>query len=227
MYYDDMIRDYEGVWNNNDQLATWVRMLAAADPVWPTPPELPRSVKPSVLARLKESSLIETLPAHRYRIKGFDLEREARSNAGRNAAAVRWQSKGNANAMPTPTPVPSQTKPIERESLAGYDGRADLEAFVLARGRAPTPKQRRYLDSVLAVHDITGPQWAADLILGHPDDPIGAVMEADRHWRHERLEEARNQERKAQKPQRSRGLTGANAELAELMRDADAKRGVA
>ena len=45
VYYNDMIRDYPEVWADDAQLATWLRLLATADPMWPTPPELPRSVK--------------------------------------------------------------------------------------------------------------------------------------------------------------------------------------
>lgn len=226
VYYDDMIRDYPEVWNDDRQLSTWLRLLAASDPVWPTKPELPRAVKATVLQRLKDSSLISALPSHRYEVKGFEAERQRRADAARTAAAVRWQSKSNAPAMPTTNPEPIQTN---TESMTGFDGRIDVETFVMLKGRAPTIKQRRYLDRVLEMHDLTGPKWAADIMRAHPEDPIGAVMEADRHWRDERLAAARREESKAKEPTRpkARGLSGINAELANLMREADEKRGAA
>lgn len=108
------------------------------------------------------------------------------------------------------------------------DGRADLEAFLLINRRAPTPKQRQLLDSVLQLHDVTGPQWAADIMLAHPDDPIGAVIAADKVWRSERIAAARAQEKKPPQPRRrGSGMTGINAEIAKAMRELEAKRGAA
>ena len=55
------------------------------------------------------------------------------------------------------------------------DGRLDLEAFLIVRHRAPTPRQREFLDAYQSVFDATGPSRAERIILGHPDDPIGAL----------------------------------------------------
>lgn len=63
------------------------------------------------------------------------------------------------------------------------DGRADVEAFQRVTGRVPTRRQRAVLDGVLRLHDVTGPRWAAGLILANPGDPIGAVIAADKAWR--------------------------------------------
>lgn len=227
VYYNDLIRDYPEVWSDNDQLATWLRLLATADPMWPTPPELPRSVKARALGRLVDASLVSTVADGRYRMKGMEAERTRRGDAARNAAAMRWHGKGTAEPMPsTNTSKAEPSKDDARESLAGYDGRADLEAFVLITRRAPTPRQRQLLDGVLRLHDLTGPQWAAQIMLAHPDDPIGAVIEADKAYRAERIEEAKHQEVPKVIPHRpkARGLTGITAELADLMREQEAKR---
>lgn len=108
----------------------------------------------------------------------------------------------------------SDESPATRERL---DGRADLEAFLLIRRRAPTPKQRRLLDEVLDRHDLTGPAWAADVMYRHPDDPIGAVIEADKEYRAQRIAEAQAAEPPKPHPRRPRGLPQTTREiLAEM-----------
>ena len=106
---------------------------------------------------------------------------------------------------------------------ATFDGRADLEAFLVITRRAPTPKQRRLLDEMLDRHDLTGPAWAADIMYHHPDDPIGAVIEADKAWRAERIAEAQAAEKPKPIPRRSRGLPQTTreimAEMAILQRE--------
>lgn len=121
--------------------------------------------------------------------------------------------------------VPSRPVPSNGESIA----REDIEAYLTARGRLPTEKQQRILDDVLARHDVTGAPWAAAIILAHPDDPIGAVISADKTWRAERLADAKAVERKAARQpavrrHRSVGLTGVNAEIAALLRAQEAER---
>jgi len=104
-----------------------------------------------------------------------------------------------------------------------YDGRADLEAFVVLKRRAPSPKQRRLLDEVLDRHDLTGPAWAADVMFRHPDDPIGGVIEADKEWRAERIAAAQAAEKPKPQPKRPRGLPQTTreimAEMAALQRE--------
>lgn len=230
VYYDDLIRDYPDVWSDDAQLATWLRLLATADPMWPTPPELPRTAKARTLTKLAATTLVDLLGGHRFRVKGLDAERERRAASGRIGAAVRWHSDGNPT--PDPTAMPrrgrDETRRTEDENDARAtddDGREDLETFLLLKRRAPTPKQRRLLDEVMARHDLTGPAWAANIMLQKPDDPIGAVIEADQQWRAMRIAEAQAAERPTPKPRRKgSGLTGINAELASYFADLEQKR---
>jgi hypothetical protein len=103
-YYPEFIRDYPEVYTDDAAFATWMRLLATAEQMWPMTPELPRSVKPRPLARLTERGLVTT-DGVTFHVKGLDAERTRRSNAGRIGAAVRWDSDGNAdgnaNAMPS------------------------------------------------------------------------------------------------------------------------------
>jgi hypothetical protein len=214
VYYGDMIRDYPDVWADDAQLAAWLRMLSTADPMWPTPPEIPRSVKPRTLTALTGSTLVEPLPQHRFRMKGMETERKRRSDAARTAAALRWHGNGTAESMP------KTKRAVNEQSTTGAetdddDGRADLEAFLLLKRRAPTPKQRQLLDEVMKRHDLTGPAWAASLMLRNPDDPIGAVIEADRQWREKRIQDAQEAEAPKPRPRRSGGLPQSARDLLE------------
>jgi hypothetical protein len=108
----------------------------------------------------------------------------------------------------------SNDSPTTRER---FDGREDLEAFLLIKRRAPTPRQRRLLDEVLDRHDLTGAAWAADVMLKHPDDPIGAVLEADKAWRAERIAAAQAAESPKPQPRRCRGLPTSTREIMSEM----------
>jgi len=226
VYYNDLIRDYPDVWADDAALATWLRMLATADPMWPTPPELPRSVRPRPMASLTSSSLVETLPSGRYRMKGLDAERGKRQQSARNAAALRWHSEGIAPAYPVAMPKRAEQSKDEQSimrALPSDDGRADLEAFVLLTRRAPTSRQRKLLDGLLDRHDLTGPAWAADIMMRHPDDPIGAVIEADKAWRADRIAEAQAAEAPKPVPRRSRGLPESTRHIMAEMQKLEAE----
>jgi hypothetical protein len=107
------------------------------------------------------------------------------------------------------------------------DGRADLEAFLLVTRRAPTERQRQLLDRLLDIHDVTGPQWAADIILRNPTDPIGAVIEADKAWRAERIAQAQVAEKPPATTRRMRGLPQTTREILAEMQKLKAERGAA
>jgi hypothetical protein len=144
----------------------------------------------------REVGLLDGLTIHGgddYQSPMTGAERVAKHRA-RNAGVV----------TPGVTDVTPRETRQEREETE--DDRADLEAFLLVRRRAPTAKQRKLLDEILARHDVTGPAWAADIILRHPDDPIGAVLEADRAWREQRIADAIKAEKPKPRAVRSGGL---------------------
>jgi hypothetical protein len=73
----------------------------SADAVWPATADIPRGLSMAHVKMLVECGLVDELPDHRFRIHGLDAERNARSIAGRNAAALRWHSGGNADPLPS------------------------------------------------------------------------------------------------------------------------------
>lgn len=98
VYYIDLERDYPQIVSDDGAYATWLRLLVAADKVWPTTPELPKSVKAGPLGRLVASGLVSLLPRHTFSIRGYETERGARQESARNAAALRWQNGRSADA---------------------------------------------------------------------------------------------------------------------------------
>lgn len=234
VYDDDLRRDYPEIWTDDRALATWTRLLSIADKMWPTLPELPRSAKGVPLAALVRCGLVEPHPDHTYTIRGLHVERTKRAAQAQGAANARWGTVSNADSntpsIPQEMPRRNETKTSKDDTNArdrDDDGRADLEAFLLVCRRAPTPKQRTLLDEVMARHDQTGPAWAADLMLRNPTDPIGAVIEADKAWRAERIAQAQAAERPIPKPKRrGSGLTGINAELSSYFRGLEQGRKV-
>lgn len=110
VYHDDLRRDYPKVYADDAALATWLRLLVLIDKMWPSAAELPRSVRAKPLATLIDAGLV-TVDGSCFTVRGYDTERTKRQDIGRNAAAQRWQSVGNANAyaegMPRPRPSPS------------------------------------------------------------------------------------------------------------------------
>jgi hypothetical protein len=78
-------------------LGTWLRMLLVADAMYPTTAPLGR--RNPAINLLIEVGLVIVKPGNRYSMRGMEAERERRSDAGRNAAAVRWQSVRNADPM--------------------------------------------------------------------------------------------------------------------------------
>jgi hypothetical protein len=162
VYDDDLRRDYPEVWTDDRAIATWLRLLSVADKMWPTIPEIPRYIKPGPLAILVGCGLVEALPAHCYRIRGHDAERNARSNAARNAAAERWHSErnadGNADVMPRrererdeneSTPPPA--KPGLRKN--GTNPRA-LGTNPRANGTSPRQERESQKRGPTKLHDI-------------------------------------------------------------------------
>jgi len=99
-YYPEFIRDYPLVYADDAAFASWMRLLVIAEQMWPMPSELPRSVKPKALAVLIDAGLVRVVGVT-FTLKGHDAERQRRSDTGRNASAVRWDSERSANAMPS------------------------------------------------------------------------------------------------------------------------------
>lgn len=119
---------FEGVYDHDAALAAWLRLLLAADAMYPAPATLPRSVKPAALKRLTDAGLVDLLPGDRFRLHGLRGERERRQDQARKAARKRWDhASADTDAMPEQSvsnagasgngmhSKPSQAAPIRTE----------------------------------------------------------------------------------------------------------------
>jgi hypothetical protein len=235
--YHSIIDDpkFATIFDDDRRLATWLRLLIVAEQAYPASANIPTGTHRASVVALSEAGLLDLGTASRYRVHGLEAERTKRSEPGRIGGLASGAARTTAerplndrSQHPKPVVQPDEQSRAEtsRDEAARetFDGRADLEAFLLLKRRPPTPKQRRILDEVLDRHDLTGPEWSADIMLKHPDDPIGAVIEADKAWRAERIAEAQKAEKPKAQPRRSRGLPQTTrdimAEMALLDREA-------
>ena len=163
VYFDDLQRDYPDIYADDAALAAWLRLLVVAEKMWPSVPEVPRSIRPRALYALVDAGLVERVPPHCYRIKGLDAERTRRQDSARNAAGVRWQSDSNAtrNAEPMPstrrdeneTKYPSPAKRGSRDN-----GTNPRSLGTNPRANGTSPRQVRKAEKrggfPASVHDI-------------------------------------------------------------------------
>jgi hypothetical protein len=213
-------------------LATWLRLLLIADAIWPATAYIPAKERKASVSFLADKGLLELCGDGRFRVHGLDAERERRSNAAAigGRARQRPQSKRSAVAEQTVS-LDEQSKARAEQSAplnGNDDGRADLEAYlVVTAGRIPSVRQRALMDAYCQAFDATGPARAARLIYGHPQDPIGALKTDLEAFRNLRRDEALASEEPKPAPRRKgSGLTGINAELADMFRKLDAGEAV-
>lgn len=85
---------FELVYDDNDALATWLRLLLIADQAHPAPAHLPRGARAAVVNKLAKAGIVDLLPGDRYRIHGLAAER-----AWRKAEGARIRSRGASDAV--------------------------------------------------------------------------------------------------------------------------------
>lgn len=185
------------VYGDDHHFATWVRLLMLAEGTWPEPADLPARARRGSVKALSDAEIIDLLPGGMYRVHGLDKERNGRSEQARAAVRTRYDRTTPVaqNGYDRTTRRDETSKDEQRRDEARE--RADIEAFIVARHRLPTPAQRDLLDDYCLVFDVTGPERAARLILEHPDDPIGAVKADLAEHRAARLEVAVAQEQES------------------------------
>lgn len=205
---------FDGIREDVRLFGSWSLLLVIADMAHPAPAYLPRTVPKAAITKLAEVGLIDLLGGHRYRVHGLDAERERR----RASATTRGPSGDRPGIKRDPLgqldEAEAETRQRrERDEAPREDDREDLEAYLLVTRRAPTQRQRALLDGLLDRHDLTGPKWAADIMLRNPDDPIGAVIAADKEYRAERIAEAQKAEKPKPQPRRPKGIPEHSREL--------------
>ena len=94
--YHRLMTEYPEVWSDARLVGRYVQLLVLADKFWPerAPIGRQRSSEKALIAAglviLHDEQSPFGVPVRTYSVRGLDAERIARSNAGRNAAAMRW-----------------------------------------------------------------------------------------------------------------------------------------
>jgi phage tail protein X len=124
------------IYGDDHHLATWLRLLLAADMAWPAPADVPRAVNRASLEALKQAGVIVVQPNGLFRFHGLDAERERRSAPGRAGASARWmapQSDRNAIALPPQSGTnASKAKQSKDETSTAREGLPNLSPEVAA-----------------------------------------------------------------------------------------------
>lgn len=155
---------FEGIYEDDHHLATWLRLLMVADQMWPGLPPIPAGVRPASLRALTAAGLVEAMPRHCYRIRGLDAERTARRNVASYAAAKRWPSASTADAMPEHAVSNARADREQSQpnaSRARTESESESETYPSsveegsARARAPSELQQ--CQTWLVTHNFSAP----------------------------------------------------------------------
>lgn len=138
--YQSVVDDpkFVGIFDDDHHLATWLRLLMAADAIWPLSCPLPASARRASVRALVEAGIID-VEGPRYRVHGLDAERQRRSSQGRAAASKRWsstnapalleQSVSNARASSSVSVVTPEEDPARTDDFDALDVYHELTGF--------------------------------------------------------------------------------------------------
>lgn len=145
--YHRFAAEFPAIYADDAALAAWVRLLVLADASWPLRPPLPRSVRRRPLGALVGAGLV-LIDGDAYTVLGLDAERTRRRNAARNAAAMRWQSAGNATAYADAMPrreekrLDEKSNPPNPPQAGGYRANGTNPRAVADRAKAAEAEER-------------------------------------------------------------------------------------
>lgn len=160
---------FDGVYDDDRMLAAWLRLLLAADAMYPAPPPLPRWLADDVMDRLVEKRIIELIRGGNYRLTGLRPEREGRQtgnsiggkarvagavrdehgrfvagetldNAG-HAGSVAGTDAGASDAGPADAPAIQRSRAEPSTSLAKDSPQPPASGGRGSRSNGTTPRQ--------------------------------------------------------------------------------------
>lgn len=152
--YWDIVDDpkFGTIFDNNDHLATWLRLLMQADAQWPASSAVPATARKASVKALSDAGLIDLVPGGRFRVHGLDAER------GRRREAARTGTKREPDGGPTGTgrpwttgPKPSLAEPRQDEPS---NGRADaMDTYWTLLGTYPNGRTKEWLQELVNEFD--------------------------------------------------------------------------
>lgn len=178
------------IYPDDHLLATWLRLLIAADMAWPAPADIPRSVSAKSLEALKAAGVIE-VTGGLFTFHGLDSERGRRADAARASSAARTGSERDPNGKRTgPERPPSLAEPSQDKP--SLDTGADpADTYWKLAGRYPSERVRTWLDQLSAEYgsESVASTLAVVWTTGPKNEAIGRCIDALKS--RERAEERR------------------------------------
>jgi hypothetical protein len=219
------------VWSDDTALATWLRLLIAADMSWPHPVYLPAWAGKDAVDALSRAGLIDLHPGGRYTIHGLQSEREKRSEVGRQAGLASGRARREGSDPPppsnvTPTPVErtlngGRTRPIGLEDKRSIEPTPyplpseepdALDAWFRLTGVWPSPKVQPWLNDLASTYgDAAVEKALAEEVQVSPDRRDLLSRTRDRLGRSTHI-----QDKAAEKAARERKRMNEEAERARI-----------
>lgn len=135
-----------GIYPNDAHLATWMRLLLAADMSWPAPADIPSNVSRKSLDALESAGVIELVAGGMFTFHGLDAERgrrreaaaaSARRRYGRSADEERTQSIRSADAV-----LSSSANAVQTQSVRSADADRTQTGRTASRAEPSRDKTR-------------------------------------------------------------------------------------
>lgn len=126
---------FVNIYGDDHHLATWLRLLMAADALWPASCPLPVTARKASITALAEAGLIDLLPFG-FKVRGLDAERGRRREAASRPPTKRDPDGSHAGGkgFSHTGPKPSYTETHQAEP----DAREDNDPYTDAEGEAVT-----------------------------------------------------------------------------------------
>ena len=199
-------------WDDDAALATWLRLLVAADQSYPNPATYYEGVDREAVKRLVDAGLVDPVGKRTYRIHGLANEREKRTALAREAATARHaQSGSSAAAERTQSGPPARTSSSSSSSsrrVAVAEGMpaapADpdddvLDAWFRLTASAPKPTVVKWLTDLAAEHGARAvASMLADEWMNDSDRTTLLTRTKNRLWQSDHEAEKARQKRAAE-----------------------------
>ena len=173
------------IYSDDANLATWLRLLIAADALWPEPADIPGSCRRKPYQALVSAGLVDDLGRGQFRIHGLDAERSVRSEQAHRASSARWNARSNApsnagrnaHAFGQGMPLRAEPSRAKPSPVAGAREGSDDDpagAYWSLTGTYPKAKVLTWIDDLTARYG--GPAVIRSMAQAHIADPATATL---------------------------------------------------
>jgi hypothetical protein len=209
------------VYDDDHALACWLRLLIAADALWPAPASLPASARKSAVALLVRVGLVDLQIGGRYRIHGLDAERGRRRDAATRPGTNR--DPDGTQGPPARDPEVSELPDLARAPASARLGSASLGSATESPAREAEPALDAY-QAIMVNVSRDALNFLDDLVAAHGQEATArAIGEASLKGKDKLLSRAKTllvlRERQADKDELRAEKQRVSAHRAPLVRE--------